>query len=154
MIRVIPAASPAEIALARELFKEYQASLGIDLCFQGFDEELAELPGDYAPPTGQLLLAYDGDTLVACVALRRIDPRTCEMKRLYVRPQGRGKGTGRKLAEIVIEAARELGYKSMRLDTLPSMREAIALYRKLGFQPIEPYRLNPVEGALFLELAL
>jgi putative acetyltransferase len=154
MVQVISAASPAEIGLARELFKEYQASLGIDLCFQGFDKELAELPGEYAPPSGRLFLAYDSDQLVGCVALRRIDPRTCEMKRLYVRPQGRGKGFGRKLTEIVIEAARELGYARMRLDTLPSMREATALYRTLGFQPIGSYRPNPVEGSLFLELAL
>jgi putative acetyltransferase len=154
MVRIIAAASTAEVELARELFKEYQASLGIDLCFQGFDKELADLPGDYAPPSGRLFLAYDDAELVGCVALRRIDARACEMKRLYVRQPGRGKGIGRQLAEFVIHAAREIGYESMRLDTLPSMKEAIALYQKLGFRPIEAYRPNPVEGALFLELAI
>jgi putative acetyltransferase len=154
MVRIIAAASTAEVELARELFKEYQASLGIDLCFQGFDKELADLPGDYAPPSGRLFLAYDDAELVGCVALRRIDARACEMKRLYVRPRGRGKGIGRQLAEFVINTAREISYASMRLDTLPSMKEAIALYQKLGFRPIEAYRPNSVEGALFMELVL
>lgn len=153
-MRIIAADSPAEVGLARELFKEYHASIGVDLCFQEFDKELAGLPGDYAPPAGRLFLAYDGDELVGCVALRRIDAGACEMKRLYVRQPGRGKGIGRQLAEFVIHAAREIGYESMRLDTLPSMKEAIALYQKLGFRPIEAYRPNPVKGALFMELAL
>ncbi|MGB7923267.1 MAG: GNAT family N-acetyltransferase [Pyrinomonadaceae bacterium] len=159
MLKLVQAETAAQLAQARELFLEYAAALGIDLCFQNFDEELATLPGDYAPPWGRLLLASDeaqGDAVdvAGCVALRKIDDETCEMKRLYVRPLFRGTGMGKKLALAIIEEARLIGYARMRLDTLPSMRQAIKLYRSLGFQTTEAYRHNPVEGALFMELAL
>ena len=138
----------------RALFMEYADSLGNHLCFQDFEKELANLPGDYAPPLGRLLVAVDDVRLAGCVALRRIDERVCEMKRLYVRPTYRGAGLGRKLAEAVITSACEGGYAKMHLDTLPSMKEAIKLYHSLGFAEIPSNRFNPVEGAKYMELAL
>jgi putative acetyltransferase len=154
-MKLIQVESADEIDRARELFKEYAAGLGIDLCFQHFDKELALLPGDYVPPTGRLFLAMEGDTAVGCVALRRIADAICEMKRLYVRPEFRGTGLGRTLTQTIIQAAREIGYGRMRLDTLPGkMDRAIAMYRSLGFKEIEPYYDNPVEGATFMELSL
>lgn len=149
------AASSAQIAQARELFLEYAASLGFSLCFQNFDQELAGLPGDYAPPEGRLLLAeYEGQ-LAGCVALHKIGVGVCEMKRLYLRPQFRGKGLGRALAEHLIGEARQMGYERMRLDTVePVMKDAVAMYGRLGFKEIAAYRQNPMAGAMYMELEL
>jgi len=152
---LIRATSPVQIDQARELFKEYAAWLEIDLCFQDFEKELAGLPGDYAPPDGRLLLAYDDARLAGGVALRKIGDNTCEMNRLFVRSQFRGKGPGRGLIQAIIREARAIGYQRMCLDTLPpKMNDAIALYRSLGFEEIEPYYENPVSGAIFMELSL
>ena len=145
----------SQIEEARALFKEYAAWLGLNLCFQNFDKELAELPGDYVPLSGRLFLAIENDQIAGCVAVRKIADDTCEMKRLYVRPSFRGLGLGRTLIETVIDAAREIGYQRMRLDTLPGkMDQAIAMYRSLGFKNIDPYYDNPVVGAAFMELEL
>ncbi|MBI4240431.1 MAG: GNAT family N-acetyltransferase [Candidatus Rokubacteria bacterium] len=151
---IVQATTAGDIERARTLFREYERSLGIDLCFQGFEQELAGLPGAYAPPKGRLLFAVEGDTLAGCVALRPLGDEACEMKRLYVRPEFRGRRAGRLLATAALREARALGYARMRLDTLPSMKEAIALYRTLGFVEIAPYNANPVPGALFMELDL
>ncbi len=155
-MKLIQAQSEKDIRSVRELFEEYAAALGINLCFQNFDRELAELPGEYVPPTGRLLLAFaDDDQISGCVALRPIGDETCEMKRLYLRPDFRGQGLGRKLAQAIINEARQIGYERMRLDTLPGkMDQAIAMYRSFGFKEIPPYYDNPVEGATFMELVL
>lgn len=146
--------SPAAIAHVRALIEEYQRSLGIDLEFQGFAHELAHLEGMYGPPDGRLFLATRHGEPVGCVGVRRFDGRCCEMKRLYVRPQGRGHGLGRRLALEAMQAARDAGYAAMRLDTLPSMHEAQALYERLGFRDVAPYRANPVAGSRYLEAVL
>lgn len=147
--------TPAKIAQARELFLEYAQPLGFSLCFQSFDAELAGLPGDYAPPEGRLLLAQYDDQPAGCVALHKLEPKICEMKRLYLRPQFRGKGLGRALAERIVAEARQIGYERIRLDTVePVMKDAVAMYRRLGFREIDPYRVNPMAGTLYMELTL
>ncbi len=153
-LRIRDADTAEWVGTARTLFLEYARSLDFALCFQDFDRELAELPGRYAPPSGRLLLALDGEEVAGCVALRGLDAATCEMKRLWVRPAWRGRGVGRRLAEAVVAAAREIGYARVRLDTVPSMTAAIALYGHLGFVEIAPYTENPVPGATFMELRL
>jgi putative acetyltransferase len=139
---------------ARELVREYAASLNVNLDFQNFDQELLHFESEYAPPTGTFLLARQSDEFVACGAFRRFSDSDCEMKRLYVRPGGRKLGIGRQLAQALIAEAKTLGYRRMLLDTLPTMQSAQALYQSLGFVPTEPYRFNPIEGSVYLKLDL
>lgn len=150
----IRAITPGDLGDVRTLFEEYAASLPFDLGFQQFELELAGLPGDYVPPRGALLIARADGTAVGCVALRPLGPRTCELKRLYVRPETRGSGAGRALTERALEEARSIGYRQIRLDTLPGMERAQALYLTLGFRDVAPYTDNPIAGARFLELEL
>jgi putative acetyltransferase len=149
------ATSAQDMAIAAQLFREYADSLGLDLAFQNFDDELAQLPGDYAAPRGALLLAYVDGALAGCCALRPLDnadiPNAAEMKRLYVRRAFRGFGLGRQLAEAILDAARQAGYASVLLDTLDDMEAARNLYADLGFQSIEPYYHNPIPGAHYLK---
>jgi ribosomal protein S18 acetylase RimI-like enzyme len=152
-LQIRPAVVPDEIRVVRDLFREYEAAIGVDLCFQGFEQELATLPGKYAPPRGAIWLATIEGQIAGCVAMRPLDAERAEMKRLFVRPAFRGSGAGRLLVEHLLREAKTLGYHRVCLDTLPSMKGAIALYRSLGFVEIEPYCDNPVEGALFLERA-
>ena len=155
MLRITQATTLGDLQQARELFREYEAGLGISLCFQNFAEELANLPGDYAPPQGRLLLAREFEQTMGCVALRPLGPTTCEMKRLFVRPEYRDRGLGRVLVEAIIEEARKIGYASLRLDTIADrMDRAVALYKSIGFVEIQPYRNNPVDSATFMELDL
>ena len=157
-VHIQPAGTPEHYETARVLFVEYQAQLGIDLCFQGFNEELARLPDMYGPPAGRLLLASAaaGHDPIGCVGVRALagDARACEMKRLYVKPEGRGGGAGRALATASIDAARQMGYSRMVLDTLESMVTARALYTELGFRETSPYYPNPINGVTYLELTL
>jgi ribosomal protein S18 acetylase RimI-like enzyme len=147
MLHIHPA---IDVAIARELFLEYARSLGVDLSFQDFEREVATLPGDYDP----ILVAHWDSEPAGCVALHPMNPPVCEMKRLYVRPQFRGHRIGRTLAQRIIAEARARGFQRMRLDTLPTMREAVPLYASLGFREIEPYRFNPIAGTKFMELSL
>jgi GNAT superfamily N-acetyltransferase len=154
MVEVEPAHGGGALTEVRALFQEYASELGIDLEFQGFSAELRGLPGAYASPVGCLLLGRVDGTSAGCVGVRPLEPAVCEMKRLYVRPEFRGAGLGRRLVTAAIEWARPAGYAAMRLDTLARMAEARALYRRLGFRRIEAYRHNPLAGAEFLELPL
>ena len=154
-IDLLQATLPEHIEQARSLFLEYGGSLGFSLCFQSFDEELKNLPGAYGPPSGRLLLARYAGHAAGCIALRKLEAGICEMKRLYVRPDNRGLGLGRLLAERLIAEARMIGYERMRLDTIESaMKDAIALYRRMGFREIAPYSTIPIESALWMELLL
>ncbi len=155
MIEIVQAETFEQTELTRTLFREYEAWLGLDLCFQGFEEELAGLPGKYAEPDGRLLLAYSDGSLAGCIALRKLDDRTCEMKRLYVRSEFRGKSIGAKLIERLISDSRKIGYKSLRLDTFPpKMQAAVKLYGQFGFREIPPYYDNPHDETLYMELKL
>ncbi len=142
--------SQEEIEIARDLLREYQRALGVDLCFQGFEAELAALPGAYAPPGGRLLLAWRDEEPIGCVALQRVDGARGEMKRLYVRPSARGLGLGRSLVTRILDDAKAIGYSEVVLDTLPSMIEAQRLYEQFGFRDIDPYRPNPIIGSRYL----
>ena len=151
---IIQAETTGHINIAKELFIEYAKSLNFELCFQDFDKEVTELPGAYSPPEGRLFLAEYGGEIAGCIALRKLEKEICEMKRLYVKPQFRGHNIGKNLVEKLIEDARKIGYKKMRLDTVPAMQTAQKLYKSIGFKEIEPYRLNPVQGAVYMELKL
>jgi ribosomal protein S18 acetylase RimI-like enzyme len=142
------------IAIVRELFREYSDAIGTDLEYQGFSAELASLPAPYVPPAGALLIARHAARVAGCVAMRKLDGNTCEMKRLYVRPEYRGSGLGKTLVEAVIQAARQAGYRELRLDTLPSMASAQSLYRRLGFLDIHPYSEKYLPGTRFYSLTL
>lgn len=148
--------TPADLPAITQLFRAYAASLAIDLGYQGFDGEVASLPGKYAPPAGAILIASDADgAALGCVAMRPLDePGICEMKRLYVAPEGRGRGLGKALGLAIIDAARASGHREMRLDTLPTMHNAQALYRALGFTEIAPYYATPIAGTVFMRLKL
>ncbi|MFN6962222.1 MAG: GNAT family N-acetyltransferase [Pyrinomonadaceae bacterium] len=156
MTTIIQAVSEAEVAEARDLFREYESWLGLSLCFQNFDDEVSGLPGKYSPPDGRLLLAYTGEgELAGCVAMRKLEDGICEMKRLFVRDAYRGRRVGVALLEKVIDEARLVGYNKLRLDTYPPrMQKAAALYERYGFREIAPYYHNPYGDTLFMELAL
>jgi putative acetyltransferase len=153
-MNIIQAVTKQHIKAIKDLFLEYAKSLDFELCFQGFDKELDELPGKYSPPEGRLLLAEYKHMYAGCIALRKIGEGICEMKRLYVKPEFRGLHLGRKLADKLIEEAESIGYKKMRLDTVPAMQTAQKLYTSIGFYEIKPYRHNPVPGAVFMEILL
>jgi putative acetyltransferase len=155
MLSIIQAETPEQIEEARKLFREYEAWLGMDLCFQGFEQELKDLPGKYAMPGGRLFLGYWDEKLAGCIAMRKLEDGICEMKRLFVRDGFRGKAVGVSLIEELIAEAHKEGYAKMRLDTFPpKMGKAVSLYESHGFQPIAPYYDNPHEGVLFMELIL
>ena len=149
------AVTSGDIESARKLFREYETWLGMSLCFQNFEDEMASLPGKYAPPEGRLFLAFVNYELAGCIALRKIEDHVCEMKRLFLRENARGRGLGNQLIERLIDDARSIGYKKMRLDTYPpKMGKAVSLYESHGFRPIEAYYHNPHEGVLFMETDL
>lgn len=144
-----------DVVTVREMFREYEDKMGLDLCFQGFEAELASLPGNYAEPNGRLLIATSDGQVAGCVALKKVDQETCEMKRLYVREEFRGQGIGMALIERLIKDSREIGYKRLRLDTFPPiMGKAVELYRSYGFREIDPYTTDPHPDLLFMELTL
>lgn len=147
-------AEPEDVDGVRLLIREYVESLGLDLGFQGLEEELSQLPGKYAAPEGALLVASSGTTLCGCVALKKLEPGICEMKRLYVREGFKGRGIGRMLVSHILERAKAGGYRAMRLDSLETMQQAVALYRSCGFEATEPYVFNPLPGALYMEKVL
>lgn len=153
-MKMIQAQTADEMETVRTLFREYQQFLGVDLCFQGFEEELARLPGCYTPPRGRLLLAQEGEQAAGCVALRPLDDGACEMKRLFVRPDYRGQGLGRLLAAQMVSEATALGYVVMRLDTLETLKSAMQLYTSMGFQRRAAYYVNPLPGVVYWERAL
>jgi putative acetyltransferase len=154
-LTIVPVESAEQLNTVRKLLLEYWENRKLELYVFNFDQELAGLPGAYAPPDGRLFLAQWENEPAGCVALRKLEPDICEMKRLYLSPKFRGKGIGRFLAEFIISEARNIGYKKMRLDTIQSnMQEAIALYRQIGFTEIAPYRVNPLPGVVFMELTL
>jgi len=155
MTEIFQAESQDQIDAARALFREYEAWLGLDLCFQGFEEELNNLPGKYALPDGRLFLAYSDGALAGCIAMRKLSTGICEMKRLFVRDAFRGRRIGNELIQKIIEEALDAGYSKMRLDTYPAkMGKAVDLYRSYDFREIAPYYNNPYEGVLFMELDL
>jgi len=154
MTEVIEARFPEHLEVVRALFREYAESLNIDLSFQNFESEVADLPGKFAAPHGSVLLAQSKGQIIGCIAMRPIDDTICEMKRLYIRPTGRGQQLGRQLGTMICRIAKEAGYTRIRLDTLPSMQAAISLYVSLGFKPIPAYVFNPIEGAIFMECDL
>jgi len=146
--------TPALLERAREMFREYERSIGVDLCFQSFEQEVASLPGAYAPPRGRLFLAFSDGELAGCVCLRPADGRAGEMKRLYVRPEFRGRGLGGRLVRLILSEAASAGYARVVLDTLPSMGEAQALYERVGFRDVPPYGFNPIAGARYMALEI
>ena len=153
-MRIKRAQTKAEIQEVESLFREYESFLNVDLCFQNFEDELANLPGKYSPPRGDLLIGLDGKKIVGCVAVRKLDDDICEMKRLFVRQESRGTGLGRQLAKEIIVISQKLGYLLMRLDTLDKLTEAMHLYKTLGFKKIESYYENPLPGVVYWELKL
>ena len=154
-LKFAQAASANDIDHVRTLFKEYEQSIGVSLCFQNFEQELARLPGDYAPPLGRLLLVRVEDQIAGCIALRKVDDSTCEMKRLYLRPEFRGKGLAGQIVNRIIHEAKQIGYSKMRLDTIPGrMDQAIKLYRSIGFKEIPAYYDSPFTDTLYMELDL
>lgn len=154
MLKIIQAITPQQIDTARSLFREYQQFLNVDLCFQGFEDELASLPGKYAAPDGAILLAEFDGKIAGCVAVRSIKDEICEMKRLYVKDEFRGLAIGKKLAQEIIKTAKELNYKKMQLDTLERLQAAMGIYQQLGFQKISPYYANPLDEVVYWELDL
>jgi len=153
-IKIVQASSDQDYETARYLFREYEAYLNIDLCFQDFEKECRELSWQYGPPSGRLLLCYLNSSIAGCVALRKLEDNICEMKRLYVKTEYRRKGLGRLLSITIIEKAKDIGYSRMRLDTLAAFKESVLLYKSLGFKEIEPYRHNPLQDVIYLELSL
>ena len=154
IFQLIDAVTPEQLGTIRTLFLEYERSIGVSLCFQNFAEEVANLPGRYALPDGRLYICLEGDEIVGCIGLRRLDLESGEIKRLYVRQRYRGRGYGKRITSAIIADARQIGYRRIVLDTLPTMTEAQRIYTSLGFQNIEPYVFNPIEGVRYLGILL